>query len=87
MAMTSCTWVKDDTEDCPYGFWLRLHYTYNILDVEAVQKYIKDVSVYVYDAEGRYVRRIDVSQKMLKDNTYGAAWTAVSMPFLATDRH
>ena len=70
MAMTSCTWVKDDTEDCPYGFWLRLHYTYNILDVEAVQKYIKDVSVYVYDAEGRYVRRIDVSQKMLKDNNH-----------------
>ncbi len=54
----SCTWVKDDADDCPYGFWLQLRYTYNILDVEAAPKYVNDAYVYVYDADGRYVKRI-----------------------------
>ena len=70
MAMTSCTWVKDDVDDCPYGFWLRLHYTYNILDVEAVQKYVKDADVYVYDADGNYVKRIHATQSELTANDY-----------------
>ena len=51
MAWSSCTWVQDDTDGCPYGFWLKLHYTYNILDVEAAPEYVKDATVYVYDAE------------------------------------
>jgi hypothetical protein len=63
---TSCTWVKDDNDDCPYGFWLKLHYTYNILDVEAAPEYVKDVSVFVYDSVGNYVTRIDASQETLK---------------------
>ena len=70
MAMTSCTWVKDDVDDCPYGFWLRLHYTYNILDVEAAQKYVKDAYVYVYDADGKYVKRIHATQNDLAANGY-----------------
>jgi hypothetical protein len=63
--ITSCTWVKDD-EDCDYGFWLNLHYTYNILDVEAAPEYIDEVSIYIYDTTGNYVKRIDVSQQDLK---------------------
>lgn len=70
MAMTSCTWVKDDVDDCPYGFWLRLHYTYNILDVEAVQKYVKDADAYIYDADGNYVKRIHATQSELTANDY-----------------
>ncbi len=66
--MTSCTWVKDDVDECPDGFWLNLHYTYNILDVEAVEKYINEVSVYVYDSVGSYVTRIDVPQATLASN-------------------
>ncbi len=66
--MTSCTWVKDDRDDCPSGFWLQLHYSYNILDVDAAQKYVKEVSVYVYDASGNYVKRIDASQALLEAN-------------------
>jgi hypothetical protein len=62
--------VKDDVDDCPYGFWLRLHYTYNILDVEAVQKYVKDADVYVYDADGNYVKRIHATQSELTANDY-----------------
>ena len=68
LLMTSCTWVKDDVDDCPYGFWLNLHYTYNILDVEAAPEYISEVMVYVYDADGNYVSRLDVPQSVLKAN-------------------
>ena len=68
--MTSCTWVKDDTDDCPEGFWLNLHYTYNILDVEAAQEYVKEVSVYVYDSVGNYVSRLDVPQTVLAANNH-----------------
>ena len=70
MALTSCTWVKDDYDNCPYGFWLKLHYTYNILDVEAAPKYVTDAYVYVYDAEGKFVKRILVTQDALTANDY-----------------
>lgn len=70
LAMTSCTWVKDDIDDCPYGFWLKLHYTYNILDVEAAPRYVTDAYVYVYDADGNYVKRIYVTQGVLTANNY-----------------
>ena len=68
--MTSCTWVKDDTGDCPYGFWLNLHYTYNILDVEAAPRYVTDTHVYVYDVGGNYVKRIFVTQEALTAGNY-----------------
>jgi len=47
-----------------------LHYTYNILDVDAAPEYIKDVSVYVYDADSNYVTRIDIAQPMLLANKH-----------------
>ncbi len=70
LLMTSCTWVKDDVDDCPYGFWLNLHYTYNILDVEAAPEYIDEVSVFVYDSIGNYVSKIDVPQSTLLANNH-----------------
>ena len=70
LLMTSCTWVNDDTDDCPYGFWLNLHYTYNMLDVDAAPEYVKDVSIYVYDAEGNYVSRLDIPQSELWANNH-----------------
>ena len=68
--MTSCTWVQDDRDDCPYGFWLKLHYTYNILDVEAAQKYVTDAYVYVYDTDGNYIKRIYATRNELEANDY-----------------
>ena len=70
LPVMSCTWVKDDTADCPYGFWLQLHYTYNILDVEAAPRYVTDADVYVYDADGNFVRRIHATQADLAANGY-----------------
>ena len=66
--MWSCSWVKDDIDDCPFGFWLKLHYTYNILDVEAAPKYLMDAYVYVYDAGGNYIKRIYVTRDELTAN-------------------
>lgn len=68
--MVSCTWVKDDIDECPYGFWLKLRYTYNILDVDAAPKYLMDAYVYVYDADGNYIKRIYVSRDDLASNDY-----------------
>lgn len=70
MALASCTWVKDDVDDCPYGFWLKLHYTYNILDVEAAPEYVKDANVYIYDTDGNFVKRIHATYDDLKANDY-----------------
>lgn len=70
LAMSSCTWVKDENEDCPYGFWLQLRYSYNMLDVDAAPKYVTDAQVYVYDTDGNYVKRIFVTQDVLKARNY-----------------
>ena len=70
LALTSCTWVKDENDDCPYGFWLKLRYSYNMLDVDAAPKYVTDAYVYVYDADGNYVKRIFVTPKVLKEHDY-----------------
>lgn len=37
-AFSSCSWVKDDTDDCPNGIWLQMQYDYNMLDVDAVKQ-------------------------------------------------
>ncbi len=66
----SCTWVPDDDEECPYGFWLKLRYTYNILDVEAAPRFVNDATVYVYDKDGNYVTRIYASRSELSANNY-----------------
>ena len=70
LAMSSCTWVKDENDDCPYGFWLQLRYSYNMLDVDAAPKYVTDAQVYVYDTDGNYVKRIYVTQDVLKARNY-----------------
>lgn len=70
LATWSCTWVKDDVDDCPYGFWLKLHYTYNMLDVEAAPKYVTDAHVYVYDADGQFVKRIYAPHETLAAYDY-----------------
>lgn len=68
--LTSCSWVKDDTDDCPTGFWLSLHYTYNILDVEAAPRFVEDAYVYVYGSDGAFVKRFYVTRDVLEANDY-----------------
>ena len=70
MAMMSCTWVKDERDDCPEGFWLKLNYTYNLLDIEAAQKYVTDASVYIFDADGKFAKSMYVNHTQLINNGY-----------------
>ncbi|MBR6030761.1 MAG: FimB/Mfa2 family fimbrial subunit [Bacteroidaceae bacterium] len=70
LLLTSCAWVNDDNDDCPDGFWLNLHYTYNILDVEAAPRHVQEVSIYVYDAAGNYIKRLNVNKAELDANSY-----------------
>lgn len=70
LVLSSCTWVQDDTDDCPNGFWLKLHYTYNILDVEAAPRYINDANVNIYDSEGHFVKSLYATQSELLANDY-----------------
>ena len=70
MALMSCSWVKDDNDDCPDGFWLKLQYNYNILDVDAASRYLKDAYVYVYDNDGNFVKRIYATGDDLKAYDY-----------------
>lgn len=66
----SCTWVQDDADECPYGFWLKLRYTYNILDVDAATKYVDDAYVYIYDDNGNFIKRIYANHDALAANDY-----------------
>jgi hypothetical protein len=38
------------------------------MDVDAASEYISEVTVYIYDADGNFVSRLDVSQPVLKAN-------------------
>lgn len=68
-AFSSCSWVKDDTDDCPNGIWLQMQYDYNMLDVDAV-KLIDDATVFVYDSLGNYVRKMEITKAQLEANDY-----------------
>ena len=37
----ACSWVDDDLSDCPSGFWLKLSYKYNMLNVDAAFTQLK----------------------------------------------
>lgn len=45
MLFSSCNWVNDDLSDCPTGTWLKISYTYNILDVDAASSQVGDITI------------------------------------------
>jgi len=47
-----------------------LNYTYNILDVDAASKYVKDAHINIYDKDGRFIKRVDATQGQLVANDY-----------------
>lgn len=57
---SACSWVDDDQSDCPTGCWLKLSYTYNMLNVDAVTTQVKDVTLFILDQEGNYIVREEV---------------------------
>lgn len=57
---SSCDWVNDDLSDCPSGTWLKISYTYNILNVDAASTQVGDITVLAFDKNDKYVARLDV---------------------------
>ena len=60
MLFSSCNWVNDDLSDCPTGTWLKISYTYNILDVDAASSQVGDITIFAFDKNNKYVDRLDV---------------------------
>lgn len=57
---SSCDWVNDDLSDCPAGTWLKISYTYNILNVDAASTQVGDITIFAFDKNDKYVDRLDV---------------------------
>ena len=65
---SACSWVDDDQSDCPTGCWLKLYYTYNMQNVDAVTTQVKDVTLFILDQEGNYIDREEVDSLTFHQN-------------------
>ena len=63
---SSCDWVNDDLSDCPTGTWLKISYTYNILNVDAASTQVGDITILAFDKNDKYVDRLDVDSITLQ---------------------
>lgn len=69
----SCSFVEEDMSSCPTcpkGFWLQLVYSYNMLDVDAADKQVKQASVFIFNENGQFQDRQDFDSTALKSNGY-----------------
>ncbi len=65
----SCEWVNDDYSDCPTGTWLHFSYTYNILDVDAAYNQVDDLSIFIFDYQGKFIDRRDIDSLEFQQNS------------------
>lgn len=66
----ACSWVDDDRSDCPTGCWVKLSYTYNMLDVDAVATQVTDASIFVFDTNGICIAREEADSISLRHGKY-----------------
>lgn len=64
----ACSWVDDDRSDCPTGCWLKLSYTYNMMNVDAASTQVKDVTLFILDQDGNCIDREEVDSATLHSN-------------------
>lgn len=60
-AMTSCSMMEDDVQDCPTGLYVRFVYDYNTARADMFKDHVGHVRLFVYDENGRKVAQRDVS--------------------------
>lgn len=65
---SACSWVNDDQSDCLTGCWLKLSYTYNMLDVDAAATQVSDATLFILDGEGNCIVREDIDSVTLHQN-------------------
>lgn len=73
--LTACTdWVYDDRSGCDSGVYLTFRYDYNLQRADMFADHVGGVTVYVFDADGRYVTRQSefntAAYAPLKDKNY-----------------
>ena len=64
----SCSWVDDDMSKCPNGNWLKLSYTYNMLNVDAASTQLGDVTLFIYNQAGSLIHKEKVDSLNIHDN-------------------
>ena len=64
----ACSWVDDDLSDCPSGFWLKLSYKYNMLNVDAAFTQLKNASIFIFDETGNYIETQHIDSLTLHQN-------------------
>lgn len=67
--LVSCEWVNDDLSGCATGTWLHFSYTYNILDVDAAYNQVDDLSILIFDSQGKFIDRQDVDSVQFQQNS------------------
>ena len=56
LSLSSC--VKDDMDDCPASkVSIQFNYTYNLKDADAFSTRVRNVNVYVFDGNGKYLMK------------------------------
>ncbi len=67
---SACSWVDDDRSGCPTGCWVKLSYTYNMLDVDAVTTQVTDASIFVFDTNGICIAREEADSISLRHGNH-----------------
>lgn len=65
---SACSWVDDDQSDCLTGCWLKLSYTYNMLDVDAASTQVKEATLFILDKDGNYIGKEETDSLTLHSN-------------------
>lgn len=70
LAAPSCNAIYDDLPECTSGAKLRFIYDYNMDYANAFMHYVECLTVYIYDADGKYVTTRTVNGAPLADENY-----------------
>mgnify|MGYP000000147868 CR=1 FL=1 len=65
---TSC--IREYLEECPQEYALRFRYDYNMKFKDLFADQVEDLSVYVFDKDGKYVRTVTDRGERLRDSEY-----------------
>ncbi|MCM1313395.1 MAG: FimB/Mfa2 family fimbrial subunit [Bacteroides sp.] len=56
LCMTGCDMMTTDMDDCPTGLYVSFKYDYNIPRSDMFRDHVGSVTLYVFDADGKFVR-------------------------------
>lgn len=78
--LSACDAIYDYEGDCDVHYRVRFSFEHNLSYADAFAHEVDDISLFVFDHEGRYVTRVDSRAAQLDDQT-------VALPALAAGRY